>query len=119
MMKPRSALILLLTTALTGCAFLGGRTGYPPPLRHPSEAGTLLIYRGGSWVGIFGTMHVAINGKPLYDLGINQSYSLRIDPGEYILTYSIGLNDCSGVVIIEPKQTHRVRLAADCMMYRN
>ncbi|MBK1720662.1 hypothetical protein [Thiocystis violacea] len=107
---------LLFAAALTGCAFSGGQVGTLPPPQRPDEAGTLTIYRDGSLIGIFGTMHVSLDQTDLYRLGMNQSYSMRLTPGHYFLNYSIGLNDCGGVVNVQPRQTLRLRLTPDCMM---
>lgn len=119
MIKQRNlTLTLLLSSALGGCAFSGGEVGTAPVLQQPSEAGTLTLYRDGSLVGLFGTLHITLNDRPLYRLGLNQSYSVQLDPGSYKLGYTIGLNDCGSVVNIKPKQTQQIRLAPNCMMYR-
>ncbi|NEV60905.1 hypothetical protein [Thiorhodococcus minor] len=115
----RPALPLLPPILLAGCAFSGGPVGSLPPPAKPSEAGTLIIYRDQSPVGIFGTLRVTLDGKPLYRLGMGQSHRVRLDSGEYLLGYSIGLNDCGGVVNIRSGQTERVRLAPNCMMHRD
>lgn len=115
----RSASLLLAPILIAGCAFSGGPVGSLPPPDKASEAGALIIYRDRSPVGLFGTMRVTLDGEPFYRLGMGQSHSVRLDAGEYILGYSIGLNDCGGVVSIRPGQTQRVRLAPNCMMYRD
>ncbi|NEX21687.1 hypothetical protein G3480_15435 [Thiorhodococcus mannitoliphagus] len=118
MTRHHSASILLASLFLAGCAYSGGPIGSLPPPKNPSQAGTLIISRNHSPVGIFGTMYVTLNGKPLYRLGMGQSYSVKLDSGEYLMGYSIGLNDCSGVVSIRPGQTRRIRLAPNCLMHR-
>ncbi len=119
-MKQRTLILTLLLSsiALGGCALSGGQVGTQPIPARPAEAGTLIIYRDGSLVGLFGTLHVKLNERPLYRLGMNQSYSVRLDPGSYLLGYTIGLNDCGSVINIKSRQTLRIRLAPDCMMYR-
>ncbi|MBK1718394.1 hypothetical protein [Thiocystis violacea] len=109
---------VVAAVVISGCALSGGPVGAPPPLRQPSEAGTLVISRDGSLIGLFGTMRVKLNDRDIYRLGLNQSYSTRLDPGEYFLRYSIGLNDCGGAFGIRPRQTLRLRLSPTCIMSR-
>ena len=106
--------VLLDSVLLSACAFSGGQIGTPPPPRSETDAATLIIYRDRSWVGLFGTIQVAINRQDLLRLGLGQSYSLRLDPGTYSIEYSIGLNDCGGILSLAPRQTLRVRLSPVC-----
>ena len=116
MTKPKSITLSLLASLLAGCAFSGGPVGSPPPPTQPSEAGTLTIYRSNSPIGLFGTMHVALDEHDIYRLGMGQSYSMRLDPGHYFLNYSIGLNLCGGMIEIEPRKTLLVRLLPNCVL---
>ena len=108
----------LVTLALCGCALSGGQVGSPPALSEPFQAGTLVISRDGSWVGLFGTMRVRIDQRDLYRLGLNQRYSTQLDPGEHLLSYSIGLNDCASIIRIKPRETLHLRLTPICTMER-
>ncbi len=111
---------LLITLAWTGgCATSGGQVGNPPEVRRPTEAGTLLLYRDGSLVGFFATMLIKIENKAVYRLGRKESYSISLDPGEYLLDYSIGLNECGRIVSIKSAEILRLRLAPDCMIYED
>jgi hypothetical protein len=114
MIKRAIALTAILSVLLNACAFSGGQIGAPSPPRSETDAATLIIYRDRSWVGLFGTIQVAIDRQDLLRLGLGQSYSLRLDPGTHSIEYSIGLNDCGGILNLAPRQTLRVRLSPLC-----
>jgi hypothetical protein len=62
-------------------------------------------------------MRVRLDQTDLYRLGRNQHFDLSLDPGDYLLEYSIGFNNCSRSIHLRPRQTLRLRLVANCMMY--
>ena len=116
--SPSRHLAVLTAVLLTaGCASSGHQTGPAPPVHVPSESGNLTLFRDGSLVGLFATMRVRLDQRDLYRLGRNQSFSLRLDPGDYLLEYSIGFNQCSRVIHLKPRQTYRLRLLPNCMLY--
>lgn len=110
-------LTLLVAVALiAGCAS-SGPSGPARPIRSPSEAGHLTLLRDGSLIGLWAPMRVRLDQNDLYRLGRNQQVSLRLDPGDYLLEYSIGFNSCSRVIHLKPRQVFRLRLLPNCMMY--
>jgi hypothetical protein len=108
---------LVAITLTAGCSTYGGRVGPEPEVLHPFEAATLTIYRDGSWVGLFAPIRVELDKVDFYRLKRNQSISLQLDPGNYVMNFSIGLNECSRLVDLKPRQSLRLRLSPDCMVY--
>ncbi|MBK5964376.1 hypothetical protein CCR95_09840 [Thiocystis minor] len=115
--KPYRSAVLAIAVLIAGCATAGGRIGPLPTVNRPAEAGTLSLFRDGSLVGWFAPMRVRIDQNDLYRLGRNQRFSLNLDPGDYLLEYSIGFNTCSRSIHLKPRQTLRLRLVANCMIY--
>ncbi|AFL72742.1 hypothetical protein [Thiocystis violascens] len=114
---PTSRYALLATVALiAGCAS-SGPVGPARPVHTPSEAGHLTLLRDGSLVGLWAPMRVRLDQDDLFRLGRNQQVSLQLDPGDYLLEYSIGFNNCSRVIHLKPRQVFRLRLLPNCMMY--
>lgn len=102
--------------AVAGCSTYGGRLDSQRAVHHPAQAATLTISRDRSWVGLFGTMNVKLDETDFYRLKRGGRYSVPLDPGDYILEYSIGLNECSRMINLKPRQSLHLRLSADCMI---
>ena len=114
--KPLICIAALLATALVaGCA--SGKIGTAPQVQRPTEAGTLTLTRDGSLVGLGVPFHIRLDQADLYRLGRNQSYTLQLDPDEYLIEYTIGLNECSLIVNMRSRQIKRLRLTANCMIF--
>jgi hypothetical protein len=115
--KPHRSALLAAIVLTAGCATTGGRVGSTPPLHRPAEAGTLTLSRDGSLVGLFATMRVKLDQNDIYRLGRSQSVTLNLDPGDYLLEYSIGFNNCGRVVHLRPRQSFHLKLLPNCMMH--
>lgn len=109
--------VLLVTVLLAGCA--SGKIGSTPQVQRQDQAATLTLSRGGSWVGFFAPFHIRLDRADLYRLGRNQSYTVQLDPGEYLVQYTIGFNSCRFVANLRPQQIKRLRLTANCVVTAN
>ncbi|WP_296808649.1 hypothetical protein [Thiocapsa sp.] len=98
---------------VTGCA-TGGQSGNLPTVTNPSEAANITLYRDGSLAGWFATMRVVLDGQEIYRIGRNEAFSLTLDPGQYLLTHTLGFNECRRVIWAEPRQNQRIRLSPTC-----
>jgi len=118
-MKWKTALLLLVLSAaglIAGCAS-GGFIGPQPLVTNPLQASNVTFYRTKGIVGIVGPIYVRLDGQPLMRLWAGESYSFRLDPGEYILDYSIGFNECRRSLLIYPTQSYRFRLVPNCTVW--
>jgi hypothetical protein len=111
----RTGFLLLAAALVAGCA-TGGQTGALPAITQPTEAAYVTIYRDGSLVGLFATIKVRIDGREVYRLGRNEQYSFRLDPGQYLVDFSIGLNECRRAFYAQPGRNYRFRLVPNCMV---
>jgi hypothetical protein len=96
-----------------GCA-TGGRSGTLPTVTNPTEAANITLYRDGSWAGWFATMRVELDGQEIYRIGRNEAFSLTLDPGQYLLVYTLGFNECRRIIWADPRQNQRIRLSPTC-----
>lgn len=104
----------VMTIALmAGCA-TGGLSGNLPIVTDPSEAANITIYRDGALAGWFATMPVELDGEEIYRVGRNEAFSFTVDPGQYLLIYRLGFNECRKVIWAEPRQNQRIRLSPTC-----
>lgn len=110
-------MLILFAGWSAGCTTAGNQAGPAPQIRDPAAAGTLTLSRDGSLVGLFAPMQININNYDRYRLARNQRLTLILDPGDYLLKYAIGLNQCSQVIHLTPRQTRHLRLVANCMVY--
>jgi hypothetical protein len=113
--RSRIAAAILAPALLGGCA-TGGPTGPAPTVTDPLEASNVTVYRGGSWVGLFGPIRLRINGQDAFNIQRNERYSFQIDPGLQLFEFTIGLNECRRVLFIEPRRNYRIRLVPNCVM---
>ncbi len=118
MTRKIAVLLWVLSAAgvLGGCAS-GGFIGPQPLVTDPLRASNVTFYRTKGLVGIVGPIYVRLDGEPLMRLWAGQSYSFRLDPGEYILDYSIGINECRRSLLIYPGQSYRFRLVPNCTVW--
>jgi hypothetical protein len=113
-----ATLACLLAFALSGCA--SGLTGPVPPVRDPSNAGSVTFYRDGSLLGgLWAPIHVKLDGRELVRIAPNERYTFTLDSGEYILDFSIGFNVCRHAVLVYPGGVYRYRLVPNCMMVQD
>lgn len=97
---------------LAGCA--GGLIGPLPPLNRPTEAATVSVFRELALAGIIGPITLSIDSCPTFRVWSNQEYSFQLDPGQYLIDYNIGFNECRRVAYIEPRRSYRFRLTPNC-----
>ncbi|MFB1486271.1 MULTISPECIES: hypothetical protein [unclassified Thiocapsa] len=98
---------------VAGCA-TGGRSGNLPTVTNPSEAANITLYRDGSLAGWFATMRVDLDGQEIYRIGRNEAFSFTVDPGQYLLTHTLGFNECRRIIWAELRQNQRIRLSPTC-----
>lgn len=105
---------MVATTALmAGCA-TGGLSGNLPIVTNPSEAANITLYRDGSMAGWFATTVVRFDGQEIYRVGRNEAFSFSVDPGQYMLMYRLGFNECRKVLWVEPRRNLRIGLSPTC-----
>jgi hypothetical protein len=116
MNRMRSGLTGALVAILlaTGCGMTGERIGSAPLLTNPSEAATVTLYRDGSLVGWFATIRVELDGQEIYRIARNEAFTFQLDPGQYLLAYRIGFNECRQIIWARPRESHRIRLSPTC-----
>jgi hypothetical protein len=105
-----------LAAVLGGCAH-GGFIGPQPLVTNPGQASTVTFYRTKGVVGFVGPIVVELDGQPLMRLWGGQSFSFQIDPGEYLIDYSIGFNDCRRALIVYPGHSYSYRLVPNCTVW--
>jgi hypothetical protein len=98
---------------VAGCA-TGGQSGNLPTVTNPSEAANITLYRDGSMAGWFATMRVDLDGREIYRIGRDEAFSFTVDPGQYLLVYTLGFNECRLVIWAEPRENQRIRLSPTC-----
>ena len=113
---PAAPCLVLCAGLLAGCA--GGLIGAIPPVGKPYQASTVTIYRDLRLPGIIGPIILRIDGRRTYRLWVNQQFSFLLDPGEYLFDWTIGLNECRRVAVIEPRRIYRFRLAPNCVRFQ-
>jgi hypothetical protein len=98
---------------MAGCT-TGGLSGNLPMVTNPSEAANITIYRDGATAGWFATMRVDLEGQEIYRVARNEAFSFSLDPGQYLLVYRLGFNECRKVLWVEPRENQRIRLSPTC-----
>lgn len=109
---PSSLSACLLVVGLGGCAT--GEIGPTPPVSSPMNAGDVTVFRDGSWVGLWAPIVLRIDGRSLFSVGRNETYTFPLPAGEYVFDYTIGFNECRRVAKIYPQGRYRFRLAPNC-----
>lgn len=113
-MKLKTVAIAMLPLILTSaCATKVGQLN-PPPSATSARPSKITVYRDPSIVGSPATMIFNIDDVETYGLKQGQSYSFRLDPGEYVLSFFLGLNECRQVVWFEKGKDYRVELSPSC-----
>jgi len=105
----------LLAAGIGGCAY--GPVGPTPRVTNPSAAANVTVFRDGSWVGLWAPILLRIDERKTFKVARNQQYSFQLDPGEYVFDFTIGLNECRRVALIEPRGSYRYRLAPNCARF--
>ena len=113
-MKLKTVAIALLSLILiSACATKVGQLD-PPPGATSARPSKITVYRDPSIVGSPATMIFNIDDVKTYGLKQGQSYSFRLDPGEYVFSFFLGLNECRQVVWFEKGKDYRVKLSPSC-----
>ena len=113
-MKLKTVAIAMLSLILTSaCATKVGQIA-PPPGATSAQPSKITIYRDPSIVGSPATMIFNIDDVETYGLKQGQSYSFRLDPGEYVFSFFLGLNECRQVVWFKKGKDYRVKLSPSC-----
>lgn len=98
---------------VAGCA-TGGQSGNLPTVTNPSEAANITLYRDGSLAGWFASMRVELDGQEIYRIGRDQAFSFTVDPGQYLLVYTLGFNECRKVIWVDVRENQSIRLSPTC-----
>lgn len=106
--------LLAVFFLLTGCGFKTGLVNRPPAVTDPLSPARVTVYRPVSLVGIPVPMTFMIDGVETYGLWIGQSYSFRLDAGDYIFGFYLGVNECRQFIRLIPKRSHSIRLGPEC-----
>ena len=109
---PGALMACLIAAGLGGCAT--GEVGPTPPVSSSMNAGDVTIYRDGSWVGLWAPIALRIDGRKVFLVGRNETYTFPLPSGEYVFEYTIGINECRRVAQIYPRGRYRFRLAPNC-----
>ena len=108
-------LAALFAGLLTGCA--GGLVGPLLPVTNPATAATVTVFRDFSLPGFFVPMDLRIDDHWVFRLWLNQQYSFKLDPGEYLFDYTIGFNECRRLAYIKAGQNYYFRLRPNCVRF--
>ena len=113
-MKIKTIAIALLPLFLAcACATKVGQLN-PPPQPSTASPSKITVYREPSVVGSPVTMVFNIDDVETYGLKSGQSYSFRLDPGEYVFSFFLGLNECRQVLWFKKGKDYRIKLAPTC-----
>jgi hypothetical protein len=108
-----NALRLMPLLLLAGCSTTFGPISLPPT---PSgnNAVTVTIQRTQSVEGAAVPMVFVIDGTEIYGLRNGESYQLKMDPGEYVLGWRLGLDTCNQTVWIRPDRDVVLNFSEEC-----
>ena len=113
-MKLKTIAIALLPLILaSACATQVGQLN-PPPQTSTARPSKITVYRDESIVGSPVTMVFYIDDVKTYGLKSGQSYSFRLDPGEYVFGFFLGLNECRQVLWFKQGKDYRIKLSPTC-----
>ncbi len=113
-MKLKTIAIALLPLILaSACATKVGQLN-PPPKASAASPSKITVYRDPSVVGSPITMIFYIDDVNIYGLKQKQSYSFKLDPGEYVFGFFLGLNECRQTVWFKQGKDYRVKLSPTC-----
>ena len=113
-MKLKTISIALLPLILAvACATKVGQLS-PPPKPSSANPSKITVYRDSDIVGSPVTMVFNIDGVETYGLKQGQSYSFRLDPGEYVFGFFLGLNECRQVLWFKQGKDYRIKLSPTC-----
>jgi len=84
----RALMTVSLLLLLAGCAS-GYLIAAPPTVPDPTRAATVIIVRPATLIGAAVTKTVRIDGVELYELGVGEHVSIRVAPGERIISLKV------------------------------
>jgi uncharacterized protein YceK len=113
----RLALTLaILSLSFTGCSNVAERKHQGAEPGMSAQASNITVYRdNSSRDGLFNMM-VFVNSVPVKGLDPGERHSFSLEPGTYVLSYSLGLTECDETVKIEPRRDYVFKLAPSCVM---
>jgi len=97
---------------LTGCSSLGPISAPPTPVS-PNPV-TVTVHRVDSIVGAPLPMVFVIDGAEIYGLGNGDSYTFKLDPGQYVFGWRFGMNSCDQDVWLRPGRKINLTLSNEC-----
>jgi hypothetical protein len=103
---------------LPGCSTNAERTRQQGPPVMSADASNITVYReNASRDGLF-DMPVFVNSVPVTSLAGGGRYSFSLEPGTYVLSYTLGLSECDETIQIEPRRSYAFILGPSCAFAR-
>ncbi len=107
------ALCLLPLLLIAGCASTYGPISAPPTPTsgHPV---TVTLHRVQSIEGAALPLVFTIDGAEVYGLRNGETHAFKLDPGQYVFGWNLGLNTCNQTVWLRPGRAVDLTLSNDC-----
>ena len=101
------------TLLIAGCSTTSGLINAPPTpkTQHPIN---ITLHRVDSMAGAVVPMVVVIDGEEIYGLRNGETYRIRLDPGQYVLGWRLGLNTCNQTVFLRKGRDVTLDLSNAC-----
>lgn len=113
---PTAALATMLTAGtllIAGCSTTSGPINPPPTPKGPHPM-TLTLQRADSPEGAMIPMVIVIDGQEIYGLRNGETYRIRLDPGQYVLGWRLGLNTCNQTIFLRKGRDATLKLSNTC-----
>ena len=106
--------VIAAVLLLTGCGWRIGPINYPPTPGSASSPTEVTVKRVTSVMGLVAPMIFTIDGREIYGLWTDESYTFPLEPGDYIFGYYLGFNECRQYVRIRPVHRQIFYLGPPC-----
>lgn len=106
--------VIAAVLLLTGCGWRIGPINYPPKPSSEKPPTEVTVKRVTSVMGIVVPMVFTIDGREIYGLWGDESYTFLLEPGDYIFGYYLGFNECRQYIRIRPVHSELIYLGPPC-----
>jgi hypothetical protein len=110
----RIAPLLALALIVAGCSGISQRAGQHGPPKMSPNASDVTVYRARAPSDSFFYMFVLVDGVQVTRLDEGERFSFSLEPGTYVLGYSLEATDCGKKMEIEARRSYVFRLAPSC-----
>jgi predicted small lipoprotein YifL len=108
--------LIVVVLVLAGCGWKIGPINYPPEPIGSARPSQVTVKRVTSIMGLVAPMVFTINGVETYGLWTDESYTFRLEPGDYIFGYYLAFNECRQYIRIEPVPSQLIYLGPPCQI---